>query len=82
LAITFKTIGRHGVKEKIPIIIFQSDNGHSTERNVSFGGVAQAPIEERSNACFEGGMRVPAAISWAGEIPVGEVMESILQLIR
>ncbi|SOE22884.1 Arylsulfatase A [Spirosomataceae bacterium TFI 002] len=55
------------------IIIFQSDNGYSTEERAHFGG-GNAGVYRGAKAClFEGGIRVPAIISWPTKIPKGEV---------
>jgi arylsulfatase A len=55
------------------IIIFQSDNGYSTEERAHFGG-GNAGILRGSKSClFEGGIRVPAAISWPAKIKAGEI---------
>ncbi len=58
---------------KNTIIIFQSDNGYSTEERAHFGG-GSAGIYRGAKAClFEGGIRVPSMISWPGKIPEGQV---------
>lgn len=55
------------------IIIFQSDNGYSTEERAHFGG-GSAGIYRGAKAClFEGGIRVPSIISWAAKIPKNQV---------
>ncbi len=55
------------------IIIFQSDNGYSTEK-AAHGGGGSAGIFRGAKAClFEGGIRVPAIISWPAKIPKGQV---------
>ena len=51
------------------IIIFQSDNGHSTETRAYHGGGFTGPYRGAKQSLFEGGIRVPAAISWPGKIP-------------
>jgi arylsulfatase A-like enzyme len=54
------------------IIIFQSDNGYSTEKSAHYGG-GSAGILRGAKAClFEGGIKVPSIISWAKKIPKGE----------
>lgn len=55
------------------VIIFQSDNGHSTEERAHGGGGSAGPYRGAKQCLFEGGIRVPAAISWPGKIPSGEV---------
>jgi arylsulfatase A-like enzyme len=60
------------------IIIFQSDNGYSTEERAHFGG-GSAGIYRGAKAClFEGGIRVPAIISWPGKINAGEVRDQFV----
>ena len=55
------------------IIIFQSDNGHSTEERAHWGGGSAGPYRGAKQCLFEGGIRVPASISWPGKITAGEV---------
>jgi len=57
------------------IIIFQSDNGHSTEERAHWGGGSAGIYRGAKQCLFEGGIRVPAAISWPGHIPAGEVRD-------
>jgi len=72
IGILLRQLEDMGLRENT-IIIFQSDNGHSTEERAHFGGGSAGPYRGAKQCLFEGGMRVPAAISWAGRIPVGEV---------
>jgi len=55
------------------IIVFQSDHGHSTEERAYFGGGNAGPFAGAKFSMLEGGIRVPAIISWPGQIPEGEV---------
>lgn len=55
------------------IIVFQSDHGHSTEERAYFGGGNAGPFNGAKFSMLEGGIRVPAIISWPGIIPSGEV---------
>ena len=57
------------------IIIFQSDNGHSTEERAHWGGGSAGPYRGAKQCLFEGGIRVPAAISWPGKIASGEARD-------
>lgn len=56
------------------IIVFQSDHGHSTEERAYFGGGNAGPFNGAKFSMLEGGIRVPAIISWqAGNIVQGQV---------
>lgn len=55
------------------IIIFQSDHGHSTEERTFGGGGSAGPYRGAKFSLFEGGIRVPAIISWPGKLPENEV---------
>lgn len=59
--------------EEDTIIIFQSDNGHTTEIRGLGGGGYCGDYRGGKFSLFEGGIRVPAIISWPGHIPEGEV---------
>jgi arylsulfatase A len=65
-------IEKNGLREDT-IIIFQSDHGHSTEDRAHSGGGSSGPYRGAKFSLFEGGLRVPAVISWPGKLPVGEV---------
>lgn len=72
----FAQLDRLGLTENT-IVVFQSDHGHSTEERTHFGG-GNAGIYRGAKGClFEGGLRVPAIISWPGTIPEGEVREQM-----
>ncbi len=55
------------------IIVFQSDNGHSTEERAHFGGGNAGPYRGAKFSLFEGGIRLPAIIAWPGQIHQNEV---------
>ncbi|MBI5688182.1 MAG: sulfatase-like hydrolase/transferase [Verrucomicrobia bacterium] len=53
------------------IVVFQSDNGHSTEERAHFGGGSAGPYRGAKFSLFEGGIRLPAILSWPGHLPEG-----------
>lgn len=57
-----------GLRENT-IIIFQSDHGHSTEERTFGGGGSAGPFRGAKFSLFEGGIRVPAILSWKGHLP-------------
>ncbi len=59
------------------IVIFQSDHGHSHEERTFGGGGSAGPYRGAKFSLFEGGIRVPAIISWPGHIPEGEVRDQM-----
>lgn len=59
------------------IIIFQSDNGHSTEERAYAGGGSAGPYRGAKFSMFEGGIRVPAIISWPGHLPADALRAQI-----
>lgn len=65
-----------GLRERT-IIIFQSDHGYSTEERAHHGGGNAGPFRGAKFSLFEGGFRVPAIISWPGQIPEGEVRDQL-----
>lgn len=69
-----------GLRENT-IIVFQSDHGHSTEERAHFGGGNSGPYRGAKFSLFEGGIRVPAIISWPAKIPRGEIRGQMLSSI-
>ncbi len=57
------------------IVVFQSDNGHSTEERAHFGGGSAGPYRGAKFSLFEGGIRLPAIISWPGSLPENGVRD-------
>ena len=63
--------------EENTILIFQSDNGHSLEtRSYGQGGYC-GNMRGAKDSLFEGGIKVPAIISWPGHLPEGEVRDQL-----
>jgi len=65
-----------GLREKT-IVVYQSDNGHSVEERAHFGGGSSGPYRGAKFSVFEGGIRLPAIISWPGHLPEGETRAQI-----
>lgn len=59
------------------IIVYQSDHGHSTEVRTFGGGGNSGPYRGAKFSLYEGGIRVPAIISWPGQLPAGEVRDQL-----
>ncbi len=64
-----------GLRERT-IVVYQSDNGHSTEERAHFGGGSAGPYRGAKFSLFEGGIRVPALLSWPGRLPEGETRDA------
>lgn len=63
------------------IIIYQSDNGHSCETRNFGGGGYCGDFRGAKFSLFEGGIRVPAMISWPRHIPAGQTRDQMLMNI-
>jgi arylsulfatase A-like enzyme len=59
------------------IVIFQSDHGHSTEERTFGGGGNAGPYRGAKFSLFEGGIRVPAIISYPAKLPQGQVRDQL-----
>lgn len=70
----FEKLDQLGLRDNT-IVIFQSDHGHSTEERTFGGGGSAGPYRGAKFSLFEGGIRVPAIISWPGKLPKGEVRD-------
>lgn len=63
------------------IVIFQADHGYSEEER-TFGGGGSADIYRGSKfSLFEGGIRVPAMISWPNHIPKNQLRDQLVSNI-
>lgn len=71
-----RRIDELGLRERT-IVIFQADNGHSTEERAHGGGGSAGPYRGAKFSLFEGGIRVPAIISWPGRLPEGQVRRQV-----
>ena len=58
---------------KDTIFIFQSDHGASIEVRAHKGGGNAGPHRGAKFSLYEGGLRIPAIISWPGHIPENQV---------
>ncbi len=59
------------------IVVFQSDNGYSTEERAHFGGGSAGILRGNKFSLFEGGIRVPASISWPARLKSGQVRDQV-----
>jgi len=60
------------------IIVYQSDNGHSVEDRAMGGGGNPGPFRGAKGSLFEGGIRLPAMISWKNGLPENIVNNEML----
>ncbi len=60
------------------IVLFLSDNGHSTEERAMRGGGNSGPYRGAKFSLFEGGIRLPAIVSWPRSLPKGESRDQIV----
>ena len=72
----FAKVDELGLRERT-IIIFQSDNGHSTEERAHFGGGSAGPYRAAKFSLFDGGIRLPAIISWPGHVPSNQERDQL-----
>lgn len=71
-----KKVGDAGLRDDT-IIIFQSDHGASEEVRAHNGGGSAGPHRGAKFSLYEGGIRVPAIISWPGKIPTNAVRDQV-----
>ncbi len=65
--------------ERDTVVFFQSDNGATAENRADskgrpYRGGSNAPFRGFKGSLFEGGIRMPALMSWPGVIPAGTVI--------
>ena len=76
LGALLKEVDRLGLRERT-IVVFHTDNGHSTEERAHFGGGSAGPYRGAKFSFFEGGFHVPCIVSWPGHLPEGEVRQQV-----
>ena len=59
------------------IIVFQADQGHSEEERAFGGGGSAGEFRGSKFSLFEGGIRVPAIISWPNHIPANTMCNQL-----
>ncbi len=65
---------QHQLREDT-IIIFQSDHGHSLEERAFWGGGSAGIYRGSKFSLFEGGIRVPALISYPKKLPKNQTVD-------
>jgi arylsulfatase A-like enzyme len=58
-------------------VFFSSDNGAADPSPRGEGGGSNAPFREFKRSLFDGGIHMPAIVSWPGQVPAGEVRRQI-----
>lgn len=67
---------KEGIKDNT-IIIFMSDNGYSTESRTGYGGGSAGNLRGAKFSCYEGGIRVPAIISFSKLLPKNQIRDQV-----
>jgi uncharacterized sulfatase len=68
------TVEKLGLKEKT-LIVFLSDNGGLEHEQGGKVVTTNKPLRGEKGTLYEGGIRVPAIMRWAGEVPAGTVCD-------
>mgnify|MGYP000225398850 CR=1 FL=1 len=68
------TVDALGLRDRT-LVVFLSDQGHSTEERAGFGGGSAGPYRGAKFSLLEGGIRVPCIASLPGRIPAGQVRD-------
>jgi arylsulfatase A len=59
------------------LVLFISDQGHSTEERANFGGGNAGPFRGAKFSLLEGGIRVPCIISLPGKLPQNQLRQQL-----
>lgn len=73
-------LGRYGLTDRT-LVFFASDNGASRETRSNGGGGSSGPFREGKFSLFEGGIHMPAVLSWPGTVPCGETRDQLVMAI-
>lgn len=76
VGLLLKKLDQLGLR-KNTIVVFQSDQGFSKEDRTFGKGGSAAPYLGSKESLFEGGIRIPAFISWPGHIPVNAIRSQL-----
>lgn len=76
IGVLLEKLEEHNLRENT-IIIFQSDHGHSVEERTFGGGGSAGAYRGAKFSLFEGGIRIPAIISWPESIPQNEIRDQM-----
>jgi arylsulfatase A len=71
-----KIIDDEGIRNNT-IIMYLSDQGHSCEDRTFGGGGYAGPYRGAKFSLFEGGIRIPAMISWPGNLPADRSVKEV-----
>lgn len=74
IGLLMKKLDELGLRDNT-IIIFQADQGHSIEERTFNGGGYTGDYRGAKFSLFEGGIHVPAIISWPGHVPTNQVRD-------
>lgn len=68
---------RESGQEQKTLVLFFSDNGGQIATN-SWEGASNLPLRDGKGSVYEGGVRVPFVMSWAGRLPAGRVQDAMV----
>lgn len=68
---------QHHQLTKDTMVFFMSDNGPTVELRANGGGGSSSPFREHKFSLFEGGIRMPAIVSWPRKIPQNQVRHQL-----
>jgi arylsulfatase A-like enzyme len=69
-------LDRLGLRDNT-LLVFQSDNGHSIEDRAHGGGGSAGPFRGEKFSLFDGGIRLPAMLSWPAKLPQNQTHDGL-----